>query len=119
MSWRRGAWAVLSLAACFAAVDAWAGDPSGAASPADARCRSQHGDGFIAVAGADACVRISGYIDAGADFSSGRGRDAPLQARPTSPVLKAGAAAALDTRFDSAAGPGQVYIEIGRPRFTP
>jgi hypothetical protein len=86
--------------------------------PADARCRA-HGEGFFGVAGSDACIRISGYIEAGADFSTSRGgRVAPLLA-PTNPGLTTGAAAALDTRVDTPAGPARVYIEIGRPRFAP
>jgi hypothetical protein len=33
--------------------------------------------------------------------------------------LTTGAAAALDTRFDTAAGPARVYIQVGRSRFAP
>ena len=110
--------ATFSLAACLAAAKARAGDSAAPLAPSDARCHS-HGDGFVGVAGSDACIRISGYIDAGADFSTSRGgRDAPLLA-PANPALRTGAAAALDTRFDTSMGPGRVYIEIGRPRFAP
>ncbi len=110
--------ATFSLAACFAAAEARAGDSAAPLSPAEARCRS-HGDGSFAVAGSDACIRISGYVAAGADFSAARGgRGAPLLA-PANPGLKTNAATALDTRFDTPAGPGRVYIEIGRPRFAP
>jgi hypothetical protein len=38
---------------------------------------------------------------------------------PASPGLRTGAAAALDSRFDTSAGPARVYIDIGRPRFAP
>jgi hypothetical protein len=110
--------ATFSLAACLAATGVRAGDSPSPLAPADARCRS-HGDGFVGVAGTDACVRISGYVDAGADFSTSRGaHDAPLLA-PISPTSRTDAAAALDTRFDTSTGPARVYIEIGRPRFTP
>jgi hypothetical protein len=110
--------ATFSLAACLAAAEARAGDSAMPIAPSDARCH-WHGDGFIGVAGSDACIRISGYIDAGADFSASRGgRVAPLLA-PANPALGTGAAAALDTRFDTSTGPGRVYIEIGRPRFAP
>ena len=72
--------ATFSLAACLAAADVRAGDSAAPIAPSDARCRS-HGEGFIGVAGSDACIRISGYVDAGADFSASRsGRDAPLLA---------------------------------------
>jgi hypothetical protein len=110
--------ATVSLAACLAAAQAPAGDSAAPIAPSDARCRS-HGDGFIGVAGSDACIRISGYIDAGADFSTSRGgRDATLLA-PANPALRTDAAAALDSRFDTSTGPARVYIEIGRPRFAP
>jgi hypothetical protein len=109
--------ATFSLAACLAAAEVRAGDSVAPIAPSDARCHS-HGDGFFGVPGSDACIRISGYVDAGVDFSASRsGRGAPLA--PTNPALKTGAAAALDTRFDTSMGPGRVYIEIGRPRFAP
>jgi hypothetical protein len=108
--------ATLSFVAWFAATEARAGDSAAPLAPANARCRS-HGDGFFGVAGSDACISISGYIDAGADFSTSLGeRAAPLLANPG---LKTGAATALDTRFDTPEGPARVYIEIGRPRFAP
>jgi hypothetical protein len=107
--------ATFSLAACLAAAEVRAGDSVAPIAPSDARCHS-HGDGFFGVPGSEACIRISGYVDAGVDFSASRsGRGAP----PANPALKTGAAAALDTRFDTPMGPGRVYIEIGRPRFAP
>lgn len=110
--------ATFSLAACLAAAEARAGDSTAPIAPSDVRCRS-HGDGFFGVAGSDACIRIRGYIDAGADFSTARsGRDAPLLA-PANPGLRTGATTALDSRFDTPAGPARIYIEIGRPRFAP
>jgi hypothetical protein len=110
--------ATFCFAACLAAADVRAGDSAAPIAPSDARCHS-HGDGFIGVTGSDACIRISGYVDAGADFSALRGgRVAPLLA-PANPGLRTGAATALDTRFDTPMGPGRVYIEIGRPRFAP
>ena len=108
--------ATFSFVACLASADVRAGDSAASIAPSDARCRSQ-GEGFLGVAGSDACIRISGYIDAGPSFSTSRsGRDALLLANPG---MKTGAATALDTRFDSPAGPARVYIEIGRPRFAP
>ena len=108
--------AAFSFVAYLAAADARAGDSAAPITPSNARCRS-HGEGFFGVAGSDACIRISGYIDAGADFSTSRsGRDALLLANPG---LRTGAATALNTRFDTPAGPARVYIEIGRPRFAP
>ena len=110
--------AAVSLAACLAAAAVRAGESAAPTPPSDARCRS-YGEGFFGVAGSDACIRISGYIDAGLDFSTSRGgRAAPLLA-PANPTAGAGAATALDTRFDTSIGPGRVYIEIGRSRFAP
>ena len=110
--------AAFSLAACLATAEVCAGDSAAPIAPSDARCGS-YGEGFVGVAGSDACIRISGYVDAGVDFSASRGgRAAPLLA-PANPAAKTGAAAALDTRFDTPTGPGRVYIEIGRPRFAP
>jgi hypothetical protein len=110
--------ATFSLAACLAAADVRAGDSPAPLAPSDAHCRS-HGEGFVGVAGSDACIRISGYIDAGADFATSRGAHAPPLVAPSVPALRTGAAAATDTRFDTPAGPVRVYIEIGRPRFAP
>ena len=112
--------ATFSLAACLGAAGARAGDSPAPIAAADARCRTQHGDGYFAVNGSTACIRISGYIEAGAGFSTAGGdprRTSPLA--PANPALLTGAAAALDTRFDTPIGPGRVYIEIGRPGFTP
>ena len=108
--------AAFSFVACLATADAHAGDSAAPIAPSDARCRS-YGEGFFGVAGSDACIHISGYIEAGADFSTSRSeRDAPPLANPG---LRTGAAAALDTRFDTSMGPGRIFIEIGRLRFAP
>ena len=104
-----------SFVACLATADARAGDSPSPIAPSSARCHS-YGEGFFGVAGSDACIRISGYVDAGADFSTSRGGRDALQANPG---LTTGAAAALDTRFDTAAGPARVYIQVGRSRFAP
>ena len=106
--------AAFSLAACLAAGEVRAGDSAAPIAPSDARCHS-YGEGFIGVAGSDACIRISGYVDAGADFSASRGG----RAAPANPAAKIGAGAAVDTRFDTPAGPARVYVEIGRRRFAP
>src|ERR1700744_3203086 len=60
------------IAVSFAAHSAFAGDapqfgPS-ATKPADAHCAAL-GEGFFAVAGSNACVRITGRISAGAGFA--------------------------------------------------
>ena len=108
--------AAISVAACLAAAEVRAGDSVAPIAPSHARCRS-YGEGFIGVAGSDACIRISGYVDAGVDFSASRGGRAAPQLAPANPAP--GAAAALDTRFDTSMGPARIFIEIGRPRFAP
>jgi Porin subfamily len=109
----------LSLAACLAASGVRAAD---AAAPLrdNGRCRSL-GEGFLAVPGSDACVRFSGYVDAGADFDSpprAAPASGPLQA-PAAPVLRAGAGAAFDARMDTPMGPARAYLELGRPGLDP
>ena len=110
--------ATVSIAACVAATQVRAGDSTAPLAPANARCRSL-GDGFFGVGGSSACVRISGYVDAGAGFSAPAvGRDAPLLAPPNG-APRTGLGTAVDARFDTPTGPGRVYIEIGRTRFAP
>jgi hypothetical protein len=95
--------------------------PQPAKSPDDARC-SALGHGFFAVSGSDACIRISGYVAAGADFggalpSAGRGA-APFGAT-TGAVMRTRAGASLDARFDTPMGPGRIYVDGGHERFGP
>jgi hypothetical protein len=104
-----------SFVACLATAGARAGDSPSPIAPSTARCHS-YGEGYFGVRGSDACIRISGYVAAGADFSTSRGgRDTLL----SNPGMTTGVAAALDSRFDTPAGPARVYIQVGRSRFAP
>ena len=116
---------VCALGASLVAGSALAGDSPApktpAASPNDARC-SALGEGFFAVSGSDACIRISGYVAAGADFGGGlRGvsRDpAPFAAGPTTTFgTRTGVGA--DARFDTPMGPGRLYIQVGHDNYLP
>ena len=81
---------------------------------ADAHCAS-YGAGFFAVAGSNACVKISGHISAGAAFANGSNATATWN--PSLPAGK-GADAEIgvngDMRFDTPAGPGRIYVGARR-----
>ena len=72
------------------AVDA-ATQPGG--EPADTmRIAARSGEGFFAVSGSDACIRISGYVAAGAEFGGGL-RPASHDSGPFDAALDRGARA--------------------------
>ena len=114
---------VCALGASLVAGSAFAGDSPGpkppAASPNDARCRAL-GEGFFAVSGSDACIRISGYVAAGADFGGGLrsvSHDPAPFAAVAATTLGTRAGVSADARFDSAMGPGRLYIQVGHDNF--
>ncbi|MGO8797594.1 MAG: hypothetical protein ACLQE9_05025 [Roseiarcus sp.] len=81
---------------------------------ANTRCGAL-GAGFFPIAGSDACVRISGHISAGAGFATGaaRGGSADLAIAPSAPNgFGAEAGMAGDFRFDTANGPGRIYLSV-------
>lgn len=84
-----------------------------ARSPASGRCAAL-GEGFFAIAGSDACVRISGHISAGAGFGTGatRGGSSAIAFGP-SPLTGAEAAVSGDLRFNTSSGPVRVYLNVG------
>lgn len=104
------------IVASSASQSAFAGDapefgPS-AKTQANAHCAAL-GEGFFAVAGSDACVRISGRISAGVGFAG------PGPARAVEPGIGGGAsgfdtqaAVSGDVRFDTAAGPARIYVGV-------
>ena len=114
-----------ALCACLAAPSALAGDaspqPQPAATPKITRCGAL-GEGFFAVSGSDACIRISGYVAAGADFGgalrpASRAPGPFDAARPAAMRTRTGIGA--DARFDTPMGPGRVYVQFGRDAFQP
>jgi Porin subfamily len=80
---------------------------------ADMHC-STLGEGFFAVAGSNACIKISGRISAGAGFGPSSGAVRSFEPRiggnPADTAFDA--AAAGDLRFDTAAGPARVYVGV-------
>jgi hypothetical protein len=85
------------------------------------RC-SALGEGFFPVAGSNACIRISGYVAAGADFGGGlhsaTHSAAPFESGATS-TLRTGTGVAADARFDTPMGPGRIYVQVGHENFGP
>src|ERR1700678_2833285 len=64
--------AVFSLAIGWTNHASIAGDavaPNAPPTPGQARCNAM-GEGFYAIAGSNACIKISGYVAAGADFAA-------------------------------------------------
>jgi len=114
-----------ALCACLAARGALAGDaspqPQLAATPKITRCGAL-GEGFFAVSGSDACIRISGYVAADAEFG-GALRPTPGDARPfdaaRTAAMRTLMGASADARFDTPLGPGRVYVQFGRDAFQP
>lgn len=91
-----------------------------AATPNDVRCGAL-GEGFFSVSGSDACIRISGYVAAGAEFGGLRAvsqNSGPFAAAPTT-ALRTRTAVSADARFDTPMGPGRLYIQAGRDNFQP
>jgi hypothetical protein len=77
---------------------------------ANTRCAAL-GDGFFAVSGSSACIKISGHISAGVGFAS-RG----ALGQPASYVPATGSFADMgvtaDGRFDTPIGPGRIYVHL-------
>jgi hypothetical protein len=104
------------IVASLTAPSAFAGDapefgPS-EKKPVDTHCAAL-GEGFFAVAGSSACVRITGRISAGAGFAG------PGPARALDPRVGGGAsgfdtraAVSGDIRFDTEAGPARIYVGV-------
>jgi hypothetical protein len=126
-AWRTASSSLCAVAAIVVAGAAFAGDSSmlnlSAATPNNAHC-SALGEGFFAVSGSDACIRISGYVAAGAEFG-GVLRPAlhypgPFEAAstPTS-AFRTRTAVSADARFDTPMGPGRLYIQVGHDTFQP
>ena len=104
--------------ACGLSQEASAGDvlpPGQAAKPhAENHCAAL-GEGFFAVNGSDACVKISGRISAGVGFGGGGGSGGSSGVtfesnRPNG--FDTEAAASGDLRFNTGAGPARVYVEV-------
>ena len=126
-AWRTASSSLCAVAAIVVAGAALAGDSSmanqSAATPNDAHC-SALGEGFFAVSGSDACIRISGYVAAGAEFGGGwrpaSHSSGPFEAASTpTTAFRTRTAVSADARFDTPMGPGRLYIQVGHDTFQP
>jgi hypothetical protein len=109
--------AVFSLAIGWTTCAAIAGDavaPNAPPTPDQARCNAI-GEGFYAIAGSNACIKISGYVAAGADFVEPGAKVAP---RPDG-GLTSQTAVSADVRLDTPLGPGRLYVQIGHGAYRP
>ena len=111
---------IFAFAVALSSDAAFAGDmlaPSAPPTPDQARCNAI-GEGFYAVKGSNACIKISGYVAAGADFvapgAKGSGASAP---RPTG-GLDSQTAVSAEVRLDTPLGPGRLYVQIGHDATT-
>jgi hypothetical protein len=110
---------IFAFAVALSSDAAFAGDmltPSAPPTPDQARCNAI-GEGFYAVKGSNACIKISGYVAAGADFvapgAKGSGAVAP---RPTG-GLNSQTAVSAEVRLDTPLGPGRLYVQIGHDAY--
>jgi hypothetical protein len=88
--------------------------PPGDAAPADGHCAG-YGRGFFAVKGSDTCIKITGYISAGATFLTGPGYPnfgGSFNLPPPSSGMDSGAGVSRYMRFDTPLGPGQMSIAV-------
>jgi len=109
----------LVLACASTAGEAFAGDMFAPDSPYfdQARCDAL-GEGFHVLAGSNACIKISGYIAAGAAFAA----PAAKSSDPFSPKASVGFSAetaAGEVRLDTPLGPGRLYVQIGHDAYPP
>jgi hypothetical protein len=84
--------------------------------PEQAHCKAL-GDGFFAVKGSTNCIRITGYVAAGIDFVE-PGRIAAPATGPFAPHSSPAystreGAVAVESQFDTALGPGRLYVQVG------
>ena len=118
-------WAVCALVGGLFAGPAVAGDgltpEPPLKTPDDGHCKAL-GEGFFQVSGSDACIRISGYVAAGADFGGGSApawHAAPRFDSSSAAVMRTGGGVSLDARFDTPMGPGRIYVDSGYNHFGP
>jgi hypothetical protein len=83
-----------------------------AKAPTDNHCAAL-GEGFFAVAGSNACMKISGRISAGVGFA----RPGPAgvfgsRVAPLASGFNTETAVTGDIRFDTEAGPGRIYVHV-------
>jgi hypothetical protein len=113
--------AVFSLAIGWATHAAIAGDavaPTAPPTPDQARCNAI-GEGFYAIAGSNACIKISGYVAAGTDFVEPGAKGSGVSAPRPNGGLTSQTAVSADVRVDTPLGPGRLYVQIGHDAYRP
>ena len=117
-----GASSAIALVLTIASANhgAFAGDTFAPETPSadQARCNA-FGDGFYAVAGSNACVKISGYVAAGVDFAAPVGKGSSLFAPRASGGLDSETTVGAEMRVDTPLGPGRLYVQFGHDSYRP
>ncbi len=83
--------------------------------PDQARCLAM-GEGFFAVKGSDACIRINGWVASGVEFGGpvGGARNSALFGGGRRSGVESDAGVSAEARFDTPLGPGRLYVQVGR-----
>jgi hypothetical protein len=108
------AFILLTALACRAAVADEKFAPETPSSE-QARC-SALGEGFYAVAGSNACIKISGYVAAGVDFAASGDKNSGPK---SSGGFNTETAVGVDMRLDTPLGPGRLYVQFGHDQYRP
>jgi hypothetical protein len=113
--------AVFSLAIGWTTHAAIAGDaaaPNAPPTPGQARCNAI-GEGFYAIAGSNACIKISGYVAAGVDFVAPSAKPSGVFAPRPIGGLSSETAVSAEVHLDTPLGPGRLYVQIGHDAYRP
>jgi len=103
----------------LASGNAFAGDAFVPASAPDPSHCSALGEGFFAVAGSSACIKISGYVSAGTEFSvaGAKGIGPGPFATKSNVGIDSQSAVSAETQFETPLGPGRVYVQVGHDSY--
>jgi hypothetical protein len=81
-----------------------------------ARCNTL-GEGYYAVKGSNACIKIGGYVAAGADFAAPAAKGSGVFAPKPSGGLTSQTAVSAEVHLDTPLGPGRLYVQVGRDSY--
>jgi hypothetical protein len=110
---------IFAFAVVVSSHAAFAGDmlaPSAPPTPDQARCNAI-GEGFFTVKGSSACIRISGYVAAGADFVASGAKGSGAFAPRSTGGLNSQTAISAEMLLDTPLGPGRLYVQIGHDAY--
>src|ERR1700678_2368499 len=102
----------------YAAIAGEAAAPNAPPTPGQARCNAM-GEGFYAIAGSNACIKISGYVAAGADFAAPTPKAAGVFTPRPNGGLTSETAVSAEVQLDTPLGPGRLYVQIGHDAYRP